>query len=123
VYWYGRKEREKGKLTDFLDKSGGKAVKNVLTRQRETQQSFGKHKAELKSLNDTIFRAESHGFALYASCQNPLVNFFSRNFEATTTKFLGRKAMASPYMHRAKIRWLIFSVAILKLRLQNFAHM
>jgi len=37
--------------------------------------------------------------------------------------FLGRKAMATPYMHRAEIRWLTFSVAILKLRLPNFAHM
>ena len=34
-----------------------------------------------------FFRAESHGYALYASCRNPMVNLFGRNFEATTTKF------------------------------------
>ena len=34
-----------------------------------------------------LFRAESHGYALYASCRNPMVNLFGRNFEATTTKF------------------------------------
>ena len=34
-----------------------------------------------------LFRAESHGYALYASCRNPMVNLFGRNFKATTTKF------------------------------------
>jgi len=34
-----------------------------------------------------FFRAESHSYALYASCRNPMVNLFGRNFEATTTKF------------------------------------
>ena len=34
-----------------------------------------------------FFRAESHGYALYASCRNSMVNLFGRNFEATTTKF------------------------------------
>jgi len=37
--------------------------------------------------NCELFRAESHGYALYASCRNPMVNLFGRNFEATTTKF------------------------------------
>ena len=27
-----------------------------------------------------FFRAESHGYALYASCRNPMVNLFGRNF-------------------------------------------
>ena len=36
--------------------------------------------------DEFVFRAESHGYALYASCRNPMVNLFGRNFKATTTK-------------------------------------
>ena len=34
-----------------------------------------------------FIRADSHGYTLYASCRNPIVNLFGRNFEAKTTKF------------------------------------
>ena len=36
-------------------------------------------------MHNTVFRAESYGYALYASCRNLMVNLLGRNFEATTT--------------------------------------
>ena len=73
-----------------------------------------------------VFRAESHGYALYASYQNPMVNLFSRNFEATTAKFCthvdqhGVQRCIDFHKHRLMASYMLKTIKLLLTQLANF---